>query len=94
MALNVTRDESEETGYHYRQDFEDGAVEVDAFRIHSEGELFLEVFGSRGSDSQPDSVVIALPAGSAIYSLAQALTRGNVFLDKLRRERARKPEGQ
>jgi hypothetical protein len=90
MTHQVTRDESAEVGYHYRLDLADGAVEVDAFRLHHQGELFLEVFGSRGSDSQPDSVVVVLPVGSPIYSLAQALTRGNNFLDRTRKDRERR----
>lgn len=85
----VTRDESAEAGYHYRLDLEDGAIELDAGRLHSQGEMFVEIFGRRGSDSQPDSVVAVVPAGTALYSLAQALNRGGVFLERTRKARER-----
>jgi len=79
-ALTSTRDESPEVGYHYRLELEDSAVEVDLFRSDPDRDVFLEVFGARGSDSQPDSVVVCLPL-DRIPSLTGALMdvwrRGN-----------------
>jgi len=81
---SIKRDLSDEIGYHFRLDLEDeltGAVEVDAFRIHSEGQVFLEVWGNRGSDSQFDSVVIALPL-SIVGAVTQALAGAARHLHK------------
>lgn len=74
----VKRDVSDAVGFHFRLEQLDeygSAVEVDAFRIHTEGQVFLELFGSRGSDSRMDSVVVALPlawVGPVTQALAGA----------------------
>lgn len=53
-------EENPVTGFHFRQDLEDSAVEVDLFRADPDGGSFLEVFGKRASDGQPDSVVVCV----------------------------------
>ena len=58
------RDETPETGFHFRLDLEESAVEVDLFRLDPDGGVFLEVFGRRGSDNAADSVVVTLTTES------------------------------
>lgn len=60
--MTTTRDESPEAGFHFRLDVEHEALEVDLLRTDPRRpEVLVEVFGRRGSDSEPDSVVASIP---------------------------------